>query len=291
MQTEKHTPTLMHSSPTGLTPIEKSAAANLPEGLRKYVTAKESPKVIGLDPIEAVHMLLDLIMATQVNIGHTKSAEDDTMNAMAAKSIYDLIVDRFKTITVSELKLAVLNGSLGEYGDYVGVNLKSVSGWIKSYSTSELKKKAMSEWNKLIDLVQITKFSEDQKVQIEIDGALNYFEEFKAAGLLNEIKRPVDKLASIFYDRLKAMGLIQFAKSRRERIYDESKTEYEEKLKSAVKDRTINFKMADMEKIMATPINDNLAFSNLCKRRALLEYFNDLLELGEELSDKIKLTN
>lgn len=274
--------TIINKSETGLLPVAKKAINDLPEGLRKYALAKDSEIIAKLSLSDAECFVLDLITETQINIGHTKIANDSMTNELSAIAICKLIFDRHKTLTKAELKLAVLNGSIGEYGNYTGVNLLSVSTWIKSYNNDELKKKAMSEWNKMIDCVQINKFSEEQKEQIIVDGCLKFFKDFKESGTLKDFVLPVDHICGIFYDLLKSKGLVNFSNDRRIEIYDRALEKYTKDLNESKLRRRIK---PDMHKILIDSISkkDNKPFSALCKRIALTEYFNDIMGIGEDL--------
>ncbi len=272
-----------------LTTIEKKAIQLLPGGLQKYVLAKESDIIAMLSAFDRECFILDFITELQLNIGHTVKASDGITNEQTTIAISNFIFERHKTLTKEELKLACLSHFIENQVEQQGVNLKTIAGAIKSYYSDELKKKAMSEWNKLIDCVQINKYSEEQKELIVLDGCIHFFNEYKEAGLLNEIIRPVDRLCAIFYDKLKELKLIDFTKERRIKIYDRADAEYKDQLSKAVRNPHVKFKMSDMEAILKTiPDNSNKTFSNLCKRMALIEYFDDLLELDENIQTLLK---
>jgi hypothetical protein len=271
---------------TGLTQTEREVINELPSGLQIYTKAKDSPKISDLPPVEAEIMIYNLISETQINIGHTKSAEDENVNQITSASILNFINQKYRTLTVAELKLAFLNGLSGDYGDYIGVNLKSASQWIKGYLNDEKRKQAMSEWNKCLDNVKKHVYTEEQKEQIEIDGCLHYFNEFKENKMLERFVMPTDYLCSIFYLRLKAIGLITdstFSPDKRQQMYAEAKTEYEK----GFNNRNIS---KDIYGAMLTMIakKQNKPFDHLCKRIALHEYFKELVKNDCNLSDELE---
>ena len=51
-----------------------------------------------------------------------------------------MISNKYKNLTIDEFKLICFNGSIGDYGDYIGINVKSVSDWIKGYKQVEVPK-------------------------------------------------------------------------------------------------------------------------------------------------------
>jgi len=271
---------------TGLTQTEREIINTLPSGLQIYTKAKDSPKISDLPPVEAEIMIYNLISETQINIGHTKSAEDENVNQITSASILNFINQKYRTLTVAELKLAFLNGLSGDYGDYIGVNLKSASQWIKGYLNDEKRKQAMSEWNKCLDNVKKHVYTDEQKEQIEIDGCLHYFNEFVNNKMLERFVMPTDYLCSIFYLRLKTLGLINdstFSQDKKQQMFSEAKTEYEK----GFNNRNIS---KDIYGAMLTMIakKQNKPFDHLCKRIALHEYFKELVKNDCNLSDELE---
>jgi hypothetical protein len=271
---------------TGLTQTEREVINELPSGLQIYTKAKDSPKISDLPPVEAEIMIYNLISETQINIGHTKSAEDENVNQITSASILNFINQKYRTLTVAELKLAFLNGLSGDYGDYIGVNLKSASQWIKGYLNDEKRKQAMSEWNKCLDNVKKHVYTDEQKEQIEIDGCLHYFNEFVNNKMLERFVMPTDYLCSIFYLRLKTLGLINdstFSQDKKQQMFSEAKTEYEK----GFNNRNIS---KDIYGAMLTMIakKQNKPFDHLCKRIALHEYFKELVKNDCNLSDELE---
>jgi len=155
-----------------ITFAEKEVLEKIPLGLQKFIKAKFSPLISEIEEKEADRMIYDLICQTQIHIGHTKSAEDIEINLICSRAILALIKSKYQNLTIQELKISFLNGSIGEYGQTIGVNLKSASEWIKGYLNDQKKLQAMSEWNKCLDNVQKHKYTEEQKEQIEVDGSI-----------------------------------------------------------------------------------------------------------------------
>lgn len=264
---------------TAITPVERSVIEQLPAGLKKYVLAKDCPRIIDLTPIEATGSILNLVNQTQINIGHTKLAEDDVINAQLTSGIYELIKDRYQSLTFQELKLAFLNHFIDSGDTNITLNLKSAASAIKNYSTSELKKKAMTEWNNLIYLVQERKLTPEQKEAIMIDGCVSAFDEYKANPLALTI------IANRFYDYLKDKGLINLPKDVKEKIHVHQKEIYEAELKQEKIKRTIS--KSSFEHIMEN-LNQNTTLINRCKRAALKHHFDEIISIGGHIKDYLK---
>ena len=269
-----------------LTEVERKAFEQIPSGLQKFVKAKFSPLISEMDAAEADKMIFDLICQTQIHIGHTKSAEDMEMNLICSRAILSLIKSKYQNLTITELKTAFLNGSIGEYGQSIGVNLKSASEWIKGYLNDEKRKQTMAQWNKCLDHVKKRDYSEEEKEQIEVDGCLHYFNEFKNNKMLERFVMPTDYLCSIFYLRLKKNGLIKdgtFSAEKRQQMYAEAKTEYENSFNNTNISKDIYGAMIQM-----IAKKQNKPFDHLCKRIALHEYFKELIKNGVDLEEEFK---
>ena len=156
----------------------------------------------------------------------------------------------------------------------------------------ENKKKAMHEWNKMIDLVQIRKFNDNQKDEIVIDGCITFFKEYKSNGMLNQVVKPVDSLLAIFYDKLKEKKILILAPDVKLAIYDEATKEYKQTLEDAKKNRKLKFEQKDMDLLLGMMANNsNKPFANVCKRISLIRFFNDLIEMDQDLETLLKNKN
>ncbi len=264
---------------TGLTQKERETINELPSGLQIYVKAKDSPKISEMSPVDAEIFIYNLISETQINIGHTKSAEDSKINQISAAAILQYIYQKNRTLTISELKLAFLNGLSGDYGDYIGVNLKTASQWIRGYSGAEIKRKALSEWNKCLETDKKEELTEEQKEEIELRAIINYFDEFKQ----NNDSTTPDFILAIYYTRLKNKGLINFSDDKKSEMYEIGLNQYKNGLTGGRVSKDIYGSM-----ISKTEKQQNKQFENICKRIALHEYFKELIDNSLELKEIIK---
>lgn len=264
---------------TGLTQREREVINELPSGLQIYVKAKDSPKIFEMPAVNAEIMLYDLIIETQINIGHTKAVDDRQINQISAAAILQLIYQKYRTLTVAELKLSFLNGLSGDYGDYIGVNLKTASQWIKGYSEAEIKKKALAEWNKCLETDKKEELTEGQKEEIELRATINYFDEFKK----NSDSITPDFILAIYYTRLKNKGLINFSDDKKSEMYEIGFNQYKNGATGQRSSKDIYGAM-----ILKIEKQQNKQFENICKRIALHEYFKEIINNGLELKDIIK---
>ncbi len=276
MTTSKQNTSLQVVNNSGLTIKERQVIDELPPGLQIYVKAKDSPKVFEMPPVESETMIYNLIVETQVNIGHTKAVNDTEINLISSAAILNLIYQKYRTLTVAELKLAFLNGSVGDYGDYIGVNLKSASQWIKGYAGAEIKKKALHEWNLKLDKENTTEKTPEEKNRENLQSCVVYFDEFRNGSVRNF---GGDLLLATYYDILLENDIVNFDEERRYSIYELAK----EEIKTAPKTKQKNA----IAQIVNRATKDN-ELNVVCKRIALHQFFRDLITKGAELSDLIK---
>lgn len=264
---------------TGLTPFERDVIKQLPFSLQAYVKAMDSPKVFEMKPGDAETMIYDLITETQLNIGHTKSAEDMEINLVSSAAILNLIYQKYRSLTVAELKLSFLNGSIGDYGEYIGVNLLSASKWIKGYSLSEIKKRAFEEWNKKIDAREKVELTDEEKNKMNLQACISYYNDFRSGSVQNYV---TDLLRAIYYDILLSNGLINFDEGKRYEIHEMALDEIK---------RNPNKKQKGLGSEISLLAKQQGRLNEVSKRIALHEYFRDLIKDGKELSELLKLKN
>jgi hypothetical protein len=273
-----------------LLPIQKQneLIAQLPIASQKYIVAKNGHKVTDLKIGTAIKGIYDVVVQTMINSGNKKDLEDIDLITNLAESTYQLITTKNQFLTIEEFKILCFNGVTNEYGDYYGINLSTISNWIKSFQNDNNRKQSMHYWNNLIHLATIKDKTEQQKRQIIIDGLITLFNELKPKfnEYQDKFKLEMPIISHIFYDFLKELGLINFTAERKEQIYDRSKYQYEAKLQKSKLDPSIKFNQKDLESALLNLPKDR-TFSNLCKLEALRDYLSDLFELDEDINSII----
>lgn len=88
-------------------------------------------------------LILGLIQKAQIKSGQTN--KDETFNAITATEIITDLLESYKWITCEELSLIFAEGVKSMYGDYMGINYKSIIGWIDGYRGLQLRKIALNK--------------------------------------------------------------------------------------------------------------------------------------------------
>jgi hypothetical protein len=126
--------------------------------------------------------MVDMLSQTYFTAGQ----KIDTQDLVAISgSLYDEVKTYFPFLKIGELKIALQAGVRGSYGEYYGLNIKSIYGWIKAYQVSEVrasklkqlkaksapakvdKEKIRAEYWQHV-LGQVRKFKETGKIDIPI---------------------------------------------------------------------------------------------------------------------------
>ncbi len=113
------------------------------EKQKKYVLAKTGNRVRVLVKEKKKNLLIiELVKAISSAVfdcGQKMDAKDLELNA---NNLANYLDEKFPAITIQEVQLAFKMGAVGEFGEFMGLNLKTFNYWIKCYFESEEVKKA-----------------------------------------------------------------------------------------------------------------------------------------------------
>ena len=141
----------------GFSPLEVEAMNKLSDYHKYYIQAKNEQKIIHMEKQEVLTKLYALVIKTIELSGESKKYNlDNTQTKSVASFIYDMILDHYKPMTLSEVQNAFNLGLTGEFGDYVGYGTVTFSKFIKGYNTSAKRESAIKEWLKFQNVPQTT---------------------------------------------------------------------------------------------------------------------------------------
>jgi hypothetical protein len=133
----------------GFSALEVEAMQKLNDYHKYYIQAKNEQKIIHMDKQEVLTKLYALVIKTIELSGESKKYNlDNTQTKSVASFIYDMIIDHYKPMTLSEVQNAFNLGLTGEFGDYVGYGTVTFSKFIKGYNSSAKRESAIKEWLK-----------------------------------------------------------------------------------------------------------------------------------------------
>lgn len=133
----------------GFNDSELQALNKLTDNHRFYISAKNEKKIIHMERGDALRLLFTEITKTIELSGENKKyAYDNETIKNVAKFVYELIINHYKSMTLTEINNAFNLGLSGEFGDYVGYGTVTFSKFIKGYNSSAKRESAIKEWLK-----------------------------------------------------------------------------------------------------------------------------------------------
>lgn len=157
-------------------------------------------RLMSYQPGEILPAVNQILLQTYVLLGFTPPGAND-LAILIAKLAADL-QESYPSLTLPEVALCFELGAKGEYGDFMGLNLRTVTRWLKAYQTSDLRYRAVVERERAKERAALPPVSEEYKEQRERAFLSRVFEHYRAG-------YPIDRLyPARVYLSLQARGII-----------------------------------------------------------------------------------
>lgn len=163
--------------------------------IKEVIISVDEINIIHDDKLE--HKLRLYLKYVYNDLGQVPQQED--VNYLVSQMIV-IIRNKFKHLRVAEIGMAFRNGAHGVYGEYFGINVVSLTKFLKDYSAS-------SERCEAVKQVRTEQRPERLLKEKEFDGMLRVkqlYSEFKEKGSCED-------LLNLAYDHLDSMGDIDFS--------------------------------------------------------------------------------
>lgn len=189
----------------------------------------------------------------------------------------DDVKRHFKTLTISEIGIAIDNGVRGLYGPVIGLSPKDIFNWMSAYSKSDERKINLEAVSK--EMYAEPEPTDEEKAKLAWANLVNAWESYKANGTFNDFGNSV-------YNSLLINEKINFTKEQR----DEFKKQAELNLLARynpIKNIGNEIKMNECRGIIAEIKADgnNARLISEAKNIALNQFFKDLLEMDMSIED------
>lgn len=236
-----------------------------------------SPKILSMS-ISAIAVECNgFLVKAFVDAGFTIQGGNHAMTILA-ESVADDLFTYFKTLSIKEAGLAIKNGIRGEYGEFMGINVKTCHQFFKAYQesfnrTEALRKQAMKDE------------PEQQPTESEVNeimktACLSAFDKYKSTGEL------VDFGGSKF-TFLKKIGLINLTPERYNEIFEQAKKQVKaESSQTLFKDGSTTT-AGVIANAVIKQIDTHEITKNAARLIALREYFDFLIENELKLIEMI----
>lgn len=238
--------------------------------------ALQSARIMEEKPNVIHNFLVGLI--TKVHVIAGQAIEDEDLLKFTVSELQKDISTRFKSLTLQEVEIALINGVKGDYGEYYGLNIKSFNKFLNDYSFSNERVRAIEETRNRID----------GSKQIEAKGTITHEEiqrtAYENALALFDIYKQTKECpdhGNVVYNYLDKLGLIKFSSMEKWEMVNEAKKERERDRKE--KSVTIVNIIEQQQECGIVVV--------YAKRIALRRYFGSLLTAGTELKTILDKTS
>lgn len=230
--------------------------------------ALTSTKILEMPKEIVVNQIYDMLTKAYYDSGIQSPAPKDLV--LLSKAIHDEIKAYFSFLRIDELRICLANGIRGEYGEFYGINIKSIHSWIRAYQISEKRRFKLNE-------LKSEQTIEVDKVKIEKEywaSIRSKFEKFKQTGEL-EIMMPI-KMFRTFWNA----GIISITEGQKDMYMQMAKDYYEDKAsKFKVTNRVEHAQLESLKALVKSfeASNQTLAQETLVKEKAaeyaLIDFF------------------
>ena len=259
--------------------IEKTAFEKLPENLKAFTELRLEPPVSKINDIELKGKCLEIIglsYAEQGQMGiepNILAFQRDTLFSELRAS------NKFRTLTLSEVRSAFKMGIRGESGPFFGMCAKTYHQFLKHYFEKPERVEGMKQYLALIEAPKTSEKPFHIKLQETKESCLKAFLEYRNT-------RSLPFTAFAYYDFLRNdLKLIDWTKEEKAEIRKQAEIEYEGTLREKKQQRII--KKEQMVEMMLN-LTTNATFLNTIKKIALKRYFDNCILKQFDLEGELR---
>lgn len=263
---------------------EVIAIHSLPSIKQSFILALMDSKIATMEKVNAGNSIYEIVKISEFDSGIGKYDNDDLI--VLSKSIYDLIIDRYQTLTITEFKKACKYGVINTYGDWQGMCLKTFNQWIKGYLNAEQRVTAIKEWNAKIAKSETSDVPVKSRIEFSKQSAIKAFEHYK-------LTKEMPLSPSSYYDVINEFIGIEYKGKKtlitdpetRKKIVAECEELHTKMAMGLKKKSETNGHFNEAEKLIEVIIDPKgqKTLERMIKAAFLKQYFNQLIESGKEM--------
>ncbi len=255
-----------------------SMAPSLDPQERELVLAKNGARIRDIDPGKLRDDIIILIGKCYIESGQTPN---EGALRLSLPALMEDMLKYFGTLTFGEIQMAWKLGLLKEFGEWFGLNnvtylrwTKEYLGWAKRLEACKKQNAFDKEQNKPIEPTQA------EKEAIIVNGLLSAFEYVKTT------KKQFPDVGSVNYRYLDGLGLIPFSIERKKKMVGMAMDQLRADMVNEI-DRNPSMRK-EIQAQMANLSHTSDKVRAEAMRIALNVFFNELIEVGQEISDILK---
>lgn len=216
---------------------------------------KESQKCKDISQVELKDSITDMLQKATILVRGEREM-DALLLKVQVDAIYNDLIHIHAWLTQAELNHLFSEGLRGKYGEFFGINYKTVCEWIIAYRDSPERKSYLESKSKVPELPP-PKMTQEQKEQDDRD-FVNYNHELHKKCPLKLQMIPV-----ILYKILYRNGKVNLSEEDKEDIREQAKELF-----------TLMKKDGTIDEYMIQNLDEQKSIDNLAKRLAIRHIFN-----------------
>lgn len=122
--------------------METGLAVKQPDTSPIMLALKSEGILKDFQPEQATDKIIDMLSAIFLTAGQKIEPED---LAALGQLVYVEVEKFFPFLKIGELRIALEAGVRGSYGEYFGINIKTIHGWVKAFQVSEIRKAKLND--------------------------------------------------------------------------------------------------------------------------------------------------
>lgn len=235
-----------------------------------------SPKILSMSINDISRNCTGYLTKAYVDAGF--QIPDNATILIMSNSVADDLFTYFKTLSIKEAGLAIQNGIRGEYGEFMGINVKTCHQFFKAYQESFNRNEAIRK-SKMTD--EPEEKPTEQEINAIMDKAcIDAFIKYKTTWQLVDF-------GGVKFTHLKNKGLINLTPERYAEIMKQAKEQVTAESTATIFKSGQESQAAEIAKMVLKDIDKHETVKNAARLIALREYFDYLIEFEMELTDLI----
>jgi hypothetical protein len=175
-----------------------------PTKLNPYVEAFKAPALAQMEPAKQQNRITEIIVQTAFKAGHDKNLTSKDAGILA-QMLSDELSKTFPTLTLTELQNACNRGLLNEFGEWFGINYRTIMVWVKAYISDEKRNEAIAAYMKEQEAKQrqSQEPTPEEKAELNRIAIQKQFARYKAGEIVTRLQHDAFRQFCIkIYDEL-----------------------------------------------------------------------------------------
>lgn len=260
---------------------------------KEVILAADYPVLRTLEKEKLIEAIAVIYNKAKTLTGQTK--ESPEIFEEAVKVLVDYIQSgKYGNLTTKQLEISITKGAMGEYGEFHGINAKTIHTWITSFYKAQMKfRKIQSEYN------------QKRRLEEQQEETSKYFKENAETLMLSRLRDEYERLAKnpdhliwdyngSFYFYLLSKEKINEPHERLEHFQDLAMRKMKEGFRhdlttaNSIMRTTIKGWLSNFDETMQGKPVMNARYQQITNEFILRDYLSGCIELGLEFEEVIE---